>query len=202
MLVTAPVSCRPYADRGAEEYGLITHSLRAEGFDASEDGTGRGTPLVPVIAPCLTQNYGKQPDSSDTSAGPMLIPVSIPDVAMTMTPGGEGARGWQDPVNADLVAFNLRGREGGSMAEMAEMASVRAASGGSSRTYVAPQMVVRRLTPTECERLQGLPDGHTQVPYHGKPMADGPRYKMIGNGFAIPVVSWIGSRIQQVEDLK
>lgn len=60
-------------------------------------------------------------------------------------------------------------------------------------------MSVRRLTPIECERLQGIPDNHTQVPYRGKPMADGPRYKMIGNGFAIPVVRWIGERIQMVE---
>jgi site-specific DNA-cytosine methylase len=64
-----------------------------------------------------------------------------------------------------------------------------------------PAMQVRRLTPKEAERLQGLPDGHTQVPYHGKPMADEPRYKMIGNGFAIPCVRWIGERIQMVEDM-
>ena len=62
-------------------------------------------------------------------------------------------------------------------------------------------MQVRRLTPVECERLQGVPPGHTQVPYRGKPMADGPRYKMIGNGFAIPCVKWIGERIQMVEEL-
>src|SRR4051812_36946861 len=53
----------------------VTHSLHADGFDASEDGTGRGTPLLPAIAPCLTGNYGKQPDNSDTSKGPLLIPV-------------------------------------------------------------------------------------------------------------------------------
>jgi DNA (cytosine-5)-methyltransferase 1 len=63
-------------------------------------------------------------------------------------------------------------------------------------------MQVRRLTVGECEKLQGIPVGHTQVPYKGKPMADGSRYRMIGNGFAIPVVRWIGERIQQVEDLK
>ena len=58
-----------------ESETFIAHSLRGEGFDASEDGTGRGTPLVPVIAPCLTGNYGKQADNSDTNAGPMLVPV-------------------------------------------------------------------------------------------------------------------------------
>jgi DNA (cytosine-5)-methyltransferase 1 len=55
---------------------------------------------------------------------------------------------------------------------------------------------VRRLTPTECERLQGFPDGYTQVPYRGKPAADGPRYKALGNSMAVPVMRWIGERIE------
>jgi DNA (cytosine-5)-methyltransferase 1 len=54
---------------------------------------------------------------------------------------------------------------------------------------------VRRLTPRECERLQGIPDDHTLVPYRGKPAADGPRYKAIGNGMAVPCVAWILRRI-------
>lgn len=86
--------------------GNITHTLKAEGFDASEDGTGRGQPIVP--------------------AG----------------------------------------------------------------------MAVRRLTPVECERLQGFPDGHTDVPYRSKPAADGPRYKAIGNSMAVPCMAWIGRRIK------
>jgi DNA (cytosine-5)-methyltransferase 1 len=54
---------------------------------------------------------------------------------------------------------------------------------------------VRRLTPTECERLQGFSDGWTQVPYRNKPAADGPRYKALGNAMAVPVMRWIGERI-------
>lgn len=61
-------------------------------------------------------------------------------------------------------------------------------------------MSVRRLTPTECERLQGFPDGHTAVPYRKKPAADGPRYKAIGNSMAVPVMRWIGERIQMVQE--
>jgi len=60
-------------------------------------------------------------------------------------------------------------------------------------------MQVRRLTPTECERLQGFPDGYTQVPYRGKPAADGPRYKALGNSMAVPCMAWIGKRIAAVE---
>ncbi|SIR39264.1 C-5 cytosine-specific DNA methylase [Aeromonas sp. RU39B] len=60
---------------------------------------------------------------------------------------------------------------------------------------VATAMAVRRLTPVECERLQGFPDCHTDVPYRGKPAADGPRYKAIGNSMAVPCMAWIGKRI-------
>ena len=119
---------------------FVTHSLRGEGFDASEDGTGRGTPLVPV-------------------------------------------------------AFDMRGREDGAQLEGPhDTANIRAASGGSSRSYVAAS-AVRRLTPRECERLQGFPDDYTLIPYRGKPAADGPRYKALGNSMAVPVMRWIGERI-------
>lgn len=88
---------------------FVAHALRGEGFDASEDGTGRGTPLVPV------------------------------------------------------------------------------------------DYAVRRLTPTECERLQGFPDGYTDIPWRGKQYApDGPRYKALGNSMAVNVMRWIGQRIATV----
>ncbi|WP_295541035.1 DNA cytosine methyltransferase [uncultured Pseudacidovorax sp.] len=63
------------------------------------------------------------------------------------------------------------------------------------------QMQVRRLTPMECERLQGFPDGYTAITVRGKPAADGPRYKALGNSWAIPCVRWIGERINAVEAL-
>lgn len=62
--------------------------------------------------------------------------------------------------------------------------------------------VVRRLTPTECERLQGFPDGHTDIPYKGKEHPpDGPRYKALGNSMAVPVIKWLGERIEQVDEI-
>lgn len=60
---------------------------------------------------------------------------------------------------------------------------------------------VRRLTPKEAERLQGFPDGWTDIVYRGKSAADGPRYRALGNSMAVPVVRWLGSRIQMVDDL-
>lgn len=60
---------------------------------------------------------------------------------------------------------------------------------------------VRRLTPRECERLQGFPDDYTLIPHRGKPASDGPRYKALGNSMAVPVMAWIGQRIDLVERL-
>ena len=60
---------------------------------------------------------------------------------------------------------------------------------------------VRRLTPVECERLQGFPDQWTAVPYRGKPAPDGQRYRALGNSMAVPCMAWIGRRIALVEEL-
>jgi DNA (cytosine-5)-methyltransferase 1 len=128
---------------------LIAHTLRGEGFDASEDGTGRGTPLVPVAFSC--KDYG-----ADAS-----------DIAPTMRAMGHA----------------------GSHANAGGQLAVTTAS------------AVRRLTPVECERLQGFPDGYTAVPYRGKVAADGPRYKSLGNSMAVPVMRWIGERIEAVETI-
>lgn len=63
---------------------------------------------------------------------------------------------------------------------------------------VMTRMAVRRLTPRECERLQGFPDDYTAIEYRKKPAADGPRYKALGNSMAVPVMRWIGERIGAV----
>ena len=85
----------------------------------------------------------------------------------------------------------------------------RNTSGGFSNSidyaaagYMALQaMAVRRLTPVECERLQGFPDNYTDIQPKGKATPDGPRYKALGNSMAVPVMAWIGKRIQQVEEI-
>jgi site-specific DNA-cytosine methylase len=69
---------------------------------------------------------------------------------------------------------------------------------------VMHSMAIRRLTPKECERLQGFPDDWTKIPYRNKEAdqcPDGPRYKACGNSMAVPVMRWIGQRIQYVEEL-
>jgi len=62
---------------------------------------------------------------------------------------------------------------------------------------------IRRLTPTECERLQGFPDNYTEIPWRNKPAEDcpaGPRFKAMGNSMAVPVMRWIGERIHQIDN--
>lgn len=72
----------------------------------------------------------------------------------------------------------------------------------SKTPAVSTRMQVRRLTPTECERLQGFPDGYTDIKSNGKPTPDGPRYKALGNSMAVPVMAWIGKRIQMVSSIR
>lgn len=144
---------------------FVAHSLRAEGHDASEDGTGRG---VPLTAWALQERDAKGPDS-DTKDG-HLIPVAF--------------------------AQNQRGelRE----SEISTQLTTGGGKPGEGYPAVRSNMAVRRLTPTECARLQGFPDDYLDITYRGKPAADGPRYKALGNSWAVPVVRWIGKRMQQV----
>jgi DNA (cytosine-5)-methyltransferase 1 len=302
-----------------ESETLIAHALSADGFDASEDGTGRGTPVVPVaICTAHTQSNGSrfsddvahtlesggaqavafaqntrdevrlyggdgktvgalaaQPGAKQQS----YIAFSAKDygadadnvaptlrgmghdrshangggqVAIAFTQNQEGDVLSGDVMqslgtnanatgrNAPTVAFTLHGSDGTvSAASATEIAgSLRTRAPGSienssttavlqeqpvawsgeltASTDVAgtlqrggedgqidglmtPRLAVRRLTPRECERLQGFPDDYTLVAYRGKPSADGPRYKALGNSMAVPVMRWIGERIAAVD---
>ena len=295
------------------------HTLRGEGFDASEDGTGRGTPLVPVALrghsdygdglPCLRAEGGdagggsealipspcfaiqERAVSENPNAGPDGMGVGT-DIAYTLeartqvqaiafdttqitskanrsnpkagdpchplaaaahppalayrTSGNCGAWETGDRVDAlttgtdpnshiiafsckdhgadaadelaptlramghgeshanaggqVAVAFDLRGREGGAQFEGPhDTANIRAANGGSSRSYVAETWAVRRLVTDECARLQGFPDGWSRIPWRGKPASecpDGPQYKTYGNSMATKVMRWLAGRIK------
>jgi DNA (cytosine-5)-methyltransferase 1 len=82
--------------------------------------------------------------------------------------------------------------------------TVTADVGGATHSgpKVMQEMAVRRLTPVECERLQGFPDNYTDIKPKGKSTPDAPRYKALGNSMAVPVMAWIGKRIQEVENIK
>jgi DNA (cytosine-5)-methyltransferase 1 len=124
---------------GGSSYPMVAHTLTGEGSDASEDGTGRGTPLVPVFAPL--------------TAG---------------TPAGPGVNAAGRRMEDD---WNLAG--------------------------AGP--AVRRLTPRECERLQGFPDDWTRWLADGSGQSDSARYRELGNAVAVPVAAWITSRLAAAE---
>jgi len=116
----------------------------------------------------------------------------------------------QDPISStDGTTHGLGCGSSDGQASIAVVAPTLTASNDPSRspqsTEVTNQvaavhsvsMAVRRLTPTECERLQGFPDGYTNIPWRkAAESPDGPRYKALGNSWAVPVVAWIGQRIQ------
>lgn len=166
----------------------VAHSLSAEGFDASEDGTGRGTPLVPVaIQGAATRE--------NSNSGPDGVGVRIDGIAYTLEARQE--------VQA-VMTLAIRGRDGNTSLEVRDDGTANAVltpNGGRAGIGVgaiARGTAVRRLTPRECERLQGFPDDYTKI---SDKTADGPRYKALGNSMAVPVMRWIGERIAMVDAL-
>src|SRR5690606_5214704 len=76
--------------------------------------------------------------------------------------------------------------------------TIRAGAGMEGVPATIVTSAVRRLTPVECERLQGFPDDYTNIPWRGRPTSpDGPRYKALGNSWAVPLFAWLGRRIEQ-----
>ena len=204
--------CLNAGGMGRQDYEtetLIAHTLRGEGFDASEDGTGRGTPLVavsfhgsqdPNVSGDVTHPLGRNYEletciAFDTTA------ITSPQNRSNPQPG-DPCHTLSSGAHPPALAFSCKdhGADAGELAPtMRAMNHTGSHANAGGKLAVATAMAVRRLTPTECERLQGFPDGHTAVPYRGKPAKDGPRYKALGNSMAVPVVRWIGERISAVE---
>ncbi len=93
------------------------------------------------------------------------------------------------------------GRPGGGKGALVQKEMSGTLATTNDQTMVTGKLV-RRLTPKECERLQGFPDDWTRIPYRGKPAEecpDGPRYKAMGNSMAVPVMRWLGERIEMAD---
>ncbi len=177
--------------RGAED---LAPTLRAMGHDASHANAGG---QIGVAYPLDLRNAGRDADKHDAmnrqgccvgsqnAPAPACTRGPVPGVAYSFQPRiGRSGRGQPSQVVSAL---------GG--------ASAGAGSTSDSRPCVASGYAVRRLTPRECERLQGFPDDYTLIQFRGKPAADGPRYRALGNSMAVPVIYWIGRRIEVVNRL-
>ncbi len=155
----------------------VTHSLRGEGFDGPVGVTLHGTDGTASVASftdlssSLRSRIPSGVENSTTTA--VMQPVAFHETADCLT-SAYGTK-WNGNASADN-------------------GSLFAAQPG------ATAMQVRRLTPEECEALQGFPRSYTQIPWRKKPASecpDGPRYKALGNSWAVPVVRWIGRRIAE-----
>jgi DNA (cytosine-5)-methyltransferase 1 len=218
--------------------GPISHALKAEGADASEDSTGRDTPIVYVVHgtqdPCTSphtafalgrNNGGENVIAFDTTQITSPSNYSVPKPGAPCHPLAAGA-------HPPAICFSAKDYGADASVELAP--TLRAgghttshATSGTLRAGRIPEhemilntvtSAVRRITPRECERLQGFqflcsptfpgawrdeagrwwsPD-YTAIPWRGKPTAqcpDGPRYKALGNSWAVPKFRWLGQRI-------
>jgi DNA (cytosine-5)-methyltransferase 1 len=201
---------------------MVAHALRAKSFDAGEDGTGRGTPLVPVVFKVRggveredgsrgSTNIGKQAGKGYLGSEERAFTLAAAQDQFVAQPVAFHNR--QDPDVSGDITHPLGAKDNGmavaqpvawdeelNARENLAGAMLRGGDGGRHDGVMTTAMQVRRLTPVECERLQGFPDGYTNIPWRKKPEApDGPRYKALGNSMAVPCMAWIGQRIAEVD---
>jgi DNA (cytosine-5)-methyltransferase 1 len=195
--------------------GDHTHTLTAEGHDASEDGTGRGTPVIAFshtagldtqpstsVATTLKAGHDTMPSVAYVPGGndkhdPTMMTYVAHEVSTLTAAGGE--RGYridaETAAGGHLVAFAENQR--GELTTSDTLPALKVGGGKPGQGYpaVTDGVIVRRLSPTECERLQGFPDGWTEG------QADSHRYKQLGNSVAVPVFEWVGRRLVAIDQL-
>lgn len=219
------------SSHAADQETYITHSLRGEGFDASEDGTGRGTPLVPI--PFDTTQITSPENGSNPKLGdpchPLAAGAHAPAIAFDCKSSGQNGFGIGVGVAGTQLAMAHSGGHtngGGHQAVVTTLAirgrgdshNLETRTDGTANALLTPNggragigvgavhygMQVRRLTPEECEALQAYPRNYTRIPWRKKPASDcpdGPRYKALGNSWCVTNVRWIGQRIDRVNQI-
>ena len=223
--------------------GDITRTLKAEGFDASEDGAGRGQPIVVhgTQDPCVSEHTAFA--LGRNNGGENALAIAIQAGALRTNPNSG-----PDGVGVQLDhAYTLEARAEVQCVAVSDVVGAMSVAGATEKKHgfgwgqqdwengycqPTPTMQVRRLTPRECERLMGFPDDYTLIPWKAhqarakrkganaagqsfeewliettgrglrepttQDCPDGPRYRALGNSWAIPVVRWIGQRIDSV----
>lgn len=185
--------------------GSVTHALDCA-HSATEDGTGRGTPIVPVAfhptQDPISSTGATHALGTGSKGGCATVAVATVTGTLSSRSSAGGGLGTDFEVAGGLqaVGFDPTGSTANEGIEVAPTlrGSGVAGNAGHHAAAMTPTMQVRRLLPVECERLQGFPDDHTLIPWKKKPASecpDGPRYKAMGNSFAVPVVRWIGTRL-------
>lgn len=235
--------------RAIHEGTLVAHSLTGEGFDASEDGSGRGTPVIPVtafahqqggsidlhmaedVALAIQRNQGQAIAFSCKDHG-----ADAGEIAPTLRSMGHSDSHANGGGQIAVACFDERQvtskanraqclpdaagtqhstphaiaiQDGRSLSKSQNGCGVNDdgagytidTTGAQAVMTLAIRMAVRRLTPIECARLQGFPDDYLDITIRGKPAADGPKYRALGNSMAVNCMAWIGQRIAEVSKI-
>ena len=197
IAIAQPISIDHQCNASTNQFGTL--------IKGGEGGTQQFVAQPIPIHDQATRFNGKRGDKQDGKGNGLGVGQEY-DPCPTLTKGDRHAV-------AQPIAFKVRGGcEGGGKGYLGQEEQAFTISATQDQqiaqpiavdTY-KPPMAIRRLTPKECERLQGFPDDWTQIPYRNKPAdqcPDGPRYKACGNSMAVPVMRWIGERIQLIDTI-
>ena len=195
----------PSRQKGKEVAGTIARSSFSGGASGKPDGAagnhfipqGCGGEITPTLNAAFGSKLGLDNQHIDSGAG-----LFVRDVMGTITSRMFNSLGSRDVEDGAVIPVAFDAYNQTSTDNLSK--TIAARNDQDTASLVTDQITplgVRRLTSRECERLQGFPDDYTLVPHRNKPMSDGPRYKALGNSMAVPVMHWIGKRIQMVEDI-
>ena len=193
----------PRREAGKAVAALTANGAGTCGADDNQAQAGHLIEQPYKVANCLTARTAKGMNSTLDEGQTPIIVHGTQDPCVSDRAFALGRNSGQENV----VAFAQNQRN--EVRELEVAGALAAQPGMKQQTYIADNSstdntCVRRLTPRECERLQGFPDDYTQIAWRKKTpdnCPDGPRYKALGNSMAVPVMRWIGERIQLVAEL-
>jgi len=174
-------------------YGLRSANTSSNGWGIQEEKTHTLDQAAPHSVAYAYSKSGRGGDKVD-------VRFTEDGKANTLNTG-EGCSN-QSTMNIAVQTFAQNSRDEARYIEGNKVGALAAQPGMKQQTYLQEKYLVRRLTPIECERLQGFPDNYTNIPWRGKQISpNGARYKAMGNSMAVPVMHWVGRRIQEEQDL-
>ena len=217
-----PAPSRQARQETAETVTTRAGNSSGGGLGTDEACSGYLQPTWPAeIASTLNAAFGDKQGLEDqhiNSGAPLFVPDSVGPLTAGMH---KGPRGTEAVESNHVIAFG--GNQGGDFVQSPAVAFAQNQVGevregnvantlntnfnasGRNTPMLRQASAVRRLTPKECERLQGFPDDYTQIEWRNKPAEscpDGPRYKAMGNSMAVPVMRWLGERIEMVDKIE
>ena len=186
-----------------QDAGEVSPPLRAMNHDQSHANAG-GQVVIAFDTQQITSKANRTRAEGTLPASTLAARSRMHVAFAVNAKGGSGRLDGESETLLPVDARQVQWASGGGQVENETAQGLRA-NAEHSYQFARIGRAVRRLTPRECEWLQGFPDDWTLIPWHGRPREqcpDGPRYRALGNAFAVPVIRWIGERIQRLEALR